>query len=110
MSAPFRPQTNMATSRDNSRGGAVLSIRLLTGVAAALVLALTALAGTASAKTVFDYVYSGTYVDGFGASHTFGENIGGLELVPSTHQLYVAEGAPNSSITRMDESGAGVPF
>ena len=100
----------MADRTDNNRGGALRSIRLLAGVAAALALALTALAGTASAKTVVDYVYSGTYVDGSGAGHTFGESIGGLEYVPSANRFYVSEHAPSASVTRLDGAGNGVAF
>jgi hypothetical protein len=98
------------TTTTDKRGGAVRSIRLLTGIAALDALALTAFGGTASAKTVYDYVYSGTYLDGSGAGHTFGEGIGGLEYVPSSQDLYVAESGSSPTITRLTEAGSGAPF
>ena len=49
-------------------GGAVRSTRILIGIAAAVAACLFLAAGSASAKTVYKYVYSGEFIDGSGSS------------------------------------------
>ena len=66
--------TNMTT-----KGRTVSLRRLLTGFGATFVLGLALTAGTASATTVYDYVYSGDYIDGSAAGGAFSTKIGGLD-------------------------------
>jgi hypothetical protein len=85
--------------------------RLLRGAATALALSLVTWVSSASAKTVYDYVYSGTYFDGSGAAgKTFNTQVGGLEYDRADHQFYVGNGGDPGWISRLTPAGAGVNF
>ena len=66
--------------------------RLMAGTLAALCLSLGLAAGPASAKTVYDYVYSGSFIDGSQAGRTFGPGVSGLVFDHENDQLFVANG------------------
>jgi hypothetical protein len=53
---------------------------------------LTLGVGSASAKTVYDYVYSGTYFDGSTAGKQFDQNIAGIVYDKVNNQFLVANG------------------
>ena len=72
------------------RGGAVRLTRNLIGIAAACVTCLVLLTGSASAKTVYKYVYSGEYFDGSGSTKGQFKTLGGLDYDPATQNLYVS--------------------
>ncbi len=90
--------------------------RLLACTGLAIAFALAAFASTASATTVYDYVYSGSYFDGSGAGHPFDERIGGVEYDRADHLFYVGDGnqagefGTLGSITKITPAGAGVNF
>src|SRR5260221_2387113 len=95
------------TGHTTDRGGASLT-RLLTVIVAALALSLAFTAGSASAKQVYNYVYSGEYIDGSGSEHgTFTEAIGYLAYDKAHDQLLVSEGG---HVTRFTKNGTPVPF
>ncbi len=106
----FPPRSQKTPNGVILERGARRRVRHLGLAFLSLISLLACVAGSASASTVYEYVYSGTYIDGSAAGHAFGESIGGLEYVPSTDDLYVAEGGSSASITRLSEAGAGVPF
>ena len=80
--------------------------RLITGIAAAFALSLLG-AASAPAKTVYNYVYSGDFIDGSTTSHTFDGQVGGLHYDRGTHELFVVSGGSPSFIQKF--SPAGVP-
>ena len=65
------------------------STRVLIGIAAAAALLLL-IAGSASAKTVYKYVYSGEYFDGSGSLKGQFKGLGGIDYEPATEKLYVS--------------------
>jgi hypothetical protein len=97
-------------------GGAVRVTRLLIGISALIALTLAVAASSASATTVYDYVYSGTYFDGSGAGKTFDERISGLEYDSVHNVFYVADGnipgefGTLGTITKITPAGTGVNF
>jgi hypothetical protein len=109
---PNRETGQMQTTKNTTTGGRTVSLRrLLAGIGATFVLSFALTAGTASATTVYDYVYSGTFFDGSGAGKTFTDKIGGLDYDRTNHVFYVAEdGQPGGFITKITPAGAGVNF
>src|SRR5215204_254815 len=89
------------------------NMKILTGIAAALALAL-ALAlgvGTASAKQVYDYKYSGQYVDGTGSEiGPFTTDLGGLAYNKQTGELTVVRSGDPGRVTRFLKNGAPSKF
>lgn len=91
-------------------------IRLSAATAALAALILALAAGSASATTVYNYVYSGDYFDGSATGKTFDERIGGLEYDRANHVFYVSEGSQGYEhgiqgwIARVTPSGAPVNF
>jgi hypothetical protein len=92
----------------------------VTGIAAAFALSLAIAVGSASAKTVYDYEYSGTFFDGSTAGKTFTGNIGGIVLDRSKNQFLIANGGEGGEpgwITKLNAttfapvnfSGLGIP-
>jgi hypothetical protein len=85
--------------------------RLLTGFGATLALGLTLSVGSASATTVYDYVYSGTYFDGSATGKAFNTEISALEYDRANHIFYVAQGASSAGyIAKVTPAGTGVNF
>jgi DNA-binding beta-propeller fold protein YncE len=78
--------------------------------AVGLCLAL-ALAGTAQAKQVYDYEYSGTYFDGSGSENgPFVSTIGGLGYDESSESLYVGVGGEPGTVRKFTLAGAPANF
>ncbi len=84
--------------------------RRLAVVTAALFASLAVAAGSASAKTVHDYVYSGTFFDGSGAGQTFNGSILGIDYDRSSQEFFVLNGGASASLTKITPAGAGVNF
>jgi hypothetical protein len=97
-------------NKTTHRGVALNPIRLLGGVAATLALVLVLGAGTASARTVYDYVYSGTYIDGSGAGKAFDEGLGGLAFDGDHSQLLAIDDGSPGFISKLDLAGQGIDF
>jgi len=85
-------------------------IRLLIATSAALAVGIATLAGSASARTVYDYAYSGTYFDGSGAGKAFDSAVSGLDLDSANDVFYVANGNEPGSLTKITSSGVGIDF
>ena len=95
------------------RRGVPGSVRLLIGVGATLGLLLAGMVSSASAQTVFNYVYSGSFIDGSAAGKKFDENLGGIAFDGKTDQLLVGNGATGSNggwISKYTPAGAAVNF
>jgi hypothetical protein len=93
------------------RGAMGSGIRLLVGVAATLALSLAFVAASASAKTVYEYVYSGTYFDGTGSTNgTFPQEAAGLAYDAHQERFLVGVGANPSYISKFTKAGAPSPF
>ena len=80
----------------------------LTGVCLALSLAIGI--GSASAKTVYDYTYSGTFIDGSTIGKPFNSGLGGLAFDRHTQRLMIANGGTPGTISRFTTSGTPVAF
>ena len=93
-----------------NRGKKVGLRRFLTCVGAGLVLSLVIAVGSASAKTVYDYVYSGSYIDGNAAGKPFDTGLSGLAYDRHSQRLVVADGGTPGVISRYNLSGAPVAF
>jgi hypothetical protein len=112
-----RPQQATMNSKCSDKGGIVSVKRLLTGIVAACVLSLALTAGSASARTAYEYVYSGEYIDGSSTFQPFGAELGGLDYDPATGTLYVAHGGSTHGYVQkysltgvpQDFSGLGSP-
>jgi hypothetical protein len=79
----------------------------VTGLAAAVALSFAIAAGSASAKTVYDYEYSGTFFDGSTAGKAFDGNIAGIVLDRSKNQFLVANGGEGGApgwVTKVNAS------
>src|SRR5829696_3934021 len=64
MQATRREQNSMQIDRTQRGGARAMAGRLLTAILAALALSVALSVGSASARTVYDYEYSGFYIDG----------------------------------------------
>ena len=85
------------------------STRVLICIGAAFALCL-AIAGTASARTVYDYTYSGTFIDGSAIGKPFGNGLAGIGYDRHSQRLLVADGGSPGTISRYTTSGAPVAF
>ena len=93
----------------NHMGGTVSFRRLLTAFTATLALGL-ATAGTASATTVWDYEYSGTFIDGTAVGKPFTGGIGAPEYDEKNKLFYVPNSGEPGWVTKLTPAGAGVNF
>ncbi len=84
--------------------------RLLIGLVAAFALSL-ALAGQASARTVYDYAYSGTYIDGSDSGRTFEAGISGIAWDSHQKDLLVSNGGVDPTwIGKFGPNGEAIDF
>jgi hypothetical protein len=83
--------------------------RLLTGIGAVLALTLS-LAAPASARTVYDYVYSGDYIDGSGVSKPFDDGLADLAYDRHADRLIVVDGGSPGTILRYNTAGTPLAF
>ena len=86
--------------------------RILTGVGATLAFAL-ALAAPAPAQTVYDYVYSGQYVDGSGSEFgqfTSSTAVGGVAYDQARHRILIAIGGNPAKVVVMKENNVPDEF
>ncbi len=82
--------------------------RLLLGCTAALVSSLSLMAGTASAETIYNYVYSGQYVDGTGSDvgqFNSAEGISGVAYDKARHRILVVVTGPTTKVVALKENG-----
>jgi hypothetical protein len=87
------------------------TIRLLAAVAATVAVSLVFLAAVASAKTVYDYVYSGTFFDGTGSTNgQFPTEAAGLAYDAHAERFYVGVGTNPSYISKFTKAGVADPF
>ena len=86
------------------------TLRILIGVVAACVTCLLLVTGSASAKTVHKYVYSGEFFDGSGSSKGQFKSLGGLDYDPATEKLYVNVFGSPSVITKFTKAGVPAKF
>jgi hypothetical protein len=84
--------------------------RFLTCIGAASALSLVIGAGSASAKTVYDYVYSGSFIDGSVVGKQFHTNLAGIAYDRHSQRLLVADGGNPGTISRYTTSGTPVAF
>ena len=112
MGTTRREQKVMKSNRE-TMGGNVSVRRLLICFGAVLALSLALTANLASARTVYDYKYSGTYFDGSAAGKTFDSGIGQLEYDRQEHTFYVpnsGSGGEPGWVERLAPNGTGVKF
>ena len=83
---------------------------LLAALAAVSALSLALSVGSASARTVYDYAYSGTYFDGSLIGKPFTEGIGKLDYDRAEHAFYVPNQGTPGWVARLTPSGTGVRF
>ncbi len=98
---------------DNSKqgGGTVRLTRVLIGIAASVAACFLVMAGSAGAKTVYQYEYSGEYFDGAGSSKgQFKGSLGGIEYEPATESLYVGLPTTPTAIGKFSKAGAPKKF
>jgi hypothetical protein len=93
-----------------TRGNRVGLRRLLTCAGACLALSLATSVASASAQTVYDYAYSGTYIDGSTIGKPFDGNLTGLAFDRHSQRLMVADASTPSVISRFTTAGAPVAF
>src|SRR4051794_12293190 len=84
--------------------------RLLTLTGIGLLLSLAIGIASASAKTVYDYTYSGTFIDGSSIGKPFNSGLGGLAFDRHSQRLMVADGGTPGVISRWTTSGTPVAF
>jgi hypothetical protein len=88
--------------------------RLLIGVVTTLCLLLALMVGTASAQTVYNYVYSGTFINGSAAGKKFDGFLGGLAFDAKDDQLLVGNGGGTGTndgwISKYTPAGVAVNF
>jgi hypothetical protein len=92
------------------RGGAVRLTRILIGIAAACVACLALATGSASAKTIYKYVYSGEYFDGSASSKGQFKELGGIDYEPATQKLYVSVPGSPGVIEKFTKAGVPANF
>jgi hypothetical protein len=93
-----------------NRGKRVGLRRFLTCIGAGFALSLALAAGSASAKTVYDYVYSGTYIDGSTGGKPFDSGLAGIAYDQHAHRLLVADASTPAVISSYTLSGTPVAF
>lgn len=91
-------------------GGAVRSIRVMIGIAAAAALCLFLAAGSASAKTVYKYVYSGESFDGSGSTKGQFHELAGIDYEPANEKLYVSVPGSPGIIAKFNKNGTPAKF
>jgi sugar lactone lactonase YvrE len=85
--------------------------RLLIGVVAAFALSLACATGPASAKQVYDYVYSGNYIDGSGSQKgAFPQTLGDIVYDKYTNRLIVLVEDSQAYISQFTTSGVPATF
>ena len=100
----------MTSNGDQGNRGTRVGLRsLLTCIGATLALSLV-LVASASAKTVYDYTYSGTFIDGSAAGKPFDTGLAGLAYDRHSQRLLVADGGTPGIISRYTPAGAPVAF
>lgn len=92
------------------RGGAVRLTRVLIGIAAVCATSLFLIAGSASAKTIYQYVYSGEYFDGSGSSKGQFKSLAGIDYEPATQKLYVSVPGSPGVIDKFTKTGVPANF
>ncbi len=96
----------MGTNRGDSG-----TMKILTGIAAALALTLAFAAGPASAKQVYTYQYSGVYYDGTGSeAGQFNTPFGGLAYDEQQEQLIVGRAQSEGKISKFTKTGTPAKF
>ena len=98
-----------SNGEQGNRGKRVGLRRLLTCIGATFALSLV-VAGSASAKTVYDYVYSGTFIDGNAGGKPFDSGLGGIAFDSHSQRLVVSDGGTPGVISRYTLSGTPVAF
>jgi hypothetical protein len=98
----------MRNNRENM-GGTLSFRRLLSGIAAVCVLGAV-FAAPSMARTVYDYEYSGTYIDGSTAGKPFTTGLGGLDYDRASGDLYVANSGEPGWVSRFKLNGTPVNF
>ncbi len=84
-----------------------LAIAILTALALGLALA----AGPAQGKLVYDYVYSGDYIDGSGSEKgPFPSGLAGVAYDEKSEQLLAAVGGNPGYLSKFTKAGAADPF
>src|SRR5215213_4306939 len=102
--------SKMSKNSDMNRKGQSLRLRrLLICVGAALALTL-ALASAASARTVYDYVYSGQYIDGSAGGKPFNDELADLAYDRHADRLIVVNGGSPGTVSRYNSAGAPLAF
>ncbi len=84
--------------------------RFLACLGAGLALSLAIAVGSASAQTVYDYTYSGTYIDGSTIGKSFNSGLAGLAFDRHSQRLMVADGGSPGIVSRFTTSGAPAVF
>lgn len=84
--------------------------RALTFICLGLALGLAFGAGSAPAKTVYDYTYSGTFIDGSTIGKPFNGSLAGLTFDRHSQRLMVANGGTPATISRWNLNGTPSPF
>ncbi len=101
----------MTSNGDQGNGGKRLGLRrFLTCIGAGFALSLVIAVGPASAKTVYDYVYSGTYIDGSQSAKTFDSGLSGVVYDRHAHDFLVALGDAPGTIGKFSPTGAPITF
>ena len=104
------------TATIQREGGAVRLTRIVAGIGALIALSLAVTASSASATTVYNYVYSGSYFDGSGAGKQFDVRVGGIEYDRANHIFYIGDSSQGYEhgipgwVTKITPAGAGVNF
>ena len=91
-------------------GGAVRSTRILIGIAMAVATCLFLAVGSASAKTVYKYVYSGEFIDGSGSTKGQFRQLAGIDYEPATEKLYVSVPGSPGVIQKFNKNGTPANF
>ena len=86
------------------------STRILIGVAIACVTCLALVTGSAGAKTIYKYVYSGEYFDGSASSKGQFKELGGIDYEPATQKLYVSVPGSPGIIEKFTKTGVPANF
>ena len=86
------------------------STRILFGIAAAVAACLLLAVGSASAKTVYKYVYSGESFDGSGSTKGQFKSLAGIDYEPATEKLYVSVPGSPGIISKFNKNGTPANF
>ena len=99
-----------SNSETHNRGTNVALRRLLSSIGATSLLVLGLGVGSASATTVYDYVYSGSYIDGSSSGQTFKSGLGGVAYNRHTDEVLAAVGGSPGTVGKFNLSGAALNF